>query len=65
MAKVNFGTVLKRAYVEANRDKLAETREAMNPRRVLGMGSGKDTLGSGPGSRKAQGQSGFVSLWFG
>lgn len=47
VAKVNFGTVLKQAYLEAIRGKLAAYRVPMNPHPFLGMGGEQDLLLAG------------------
>jgi fructose-bisphosphate aldolase, class II len=47
VAKINFGTVLKQAYLEAIRNKLAGYAEPMNPHPFLGMGGPHDLLMSG------------------
>jgi len=47
VAKVNYGTVLKQAYLEAVRAKLAEYRAPMNPHPFLGMGGKEDVLVAG------------------
>lgn len=47
VAKVNFGTALKQAYLEAIRVKLAEYREPMSPHPFLGMGGREDILVAG------------------
>ena len=47
VAKVNFGTVLKQAYLAAIREKLLDYREPMNPHPFLGMGGGADVLVAG------------------
>jgi ketose-bisphosphate aldolase len=47
VAKINFGTVLKQAYLEATRNKLAEYAEPMNPHPFLGMGGPDDLLMAG------------------
>jgi len=44
VAKVNFGTVLKQAYLAAVREKLPKYREPMNPHPFLGMGGQDDIL---------------------
>jgi len=45
--KINFGTVLKQAYLRAVRKKLALYREPMNPHPFLGMGGSEDALVAG------------------
>jgi ketose-bisphosphate aldolase len=47
VAKVNFGTALKQAYLEAVREKLAAYRAPMNPHPFLGMGGEQDVLRAG------------------
>ncbi len=47
VAKINFGTVLKQAYLEAIRHKLASYQEPMNPHPFVGMGGGDDLLMAG------------------
>lgn len=47
VAKFNFGTVLKQAYLEAIRSKLSEYHEPMNPHVYLGMGGEKDIMVAG------------------
>src|SRR5579863_7055302 len=47
VAKVNYGTVLKQAYLEAVRSKLAVYRPPMNPHPFLGMGGREDILIAG------------------
>jgi ketose-bisphosphate aldolase len=47
VAKVNFGTLLKQAYLAAIRDKLAKYREPMSPHPFLGMGGHEDILVAG------------------
>ena len=47
VAKVNFGTALKQAYLAAVREKLAEYREPQNPHPLLGMGGDEDILVAG------------------
>lgn len=44
VAKVNYGTALKQAYLAAMREKLANYREPMNPHPFLGMGGRDDVL---------------------
>ena len=44
VAKVNYGTGLKQAYLEAMREKLAAYREPMSPHPFLGMGGENDIL---------------------
>jgi len=47
VAKINFGTVLKQAYLEAIRNKLAGYVEPMNPHPFLGIGGQDDLLVAG------------------
>jgi fructose-bisphosphate aldolase, class II len=47
VAKVNFGTGLKQAYLEAMREKLATYRVPMSPHPFLGMGGEQDILLAG------------------
>ena len=47
VAKFNFGTVLKQAYLAAVRKKLANYKEPMNPHLFLGMGGQEDILIAG------------------
>lgn len=47
VAKVNYGTVLKQAYLEAVRAKLAEYHVPMNPHPFLGMGGKEDIMVAG------------------
>jgi ketose-bisphosphate aldolase len=47
VAKFNFGTVLKQAYLDAIRKKLADYEEPMNPHIFLGMGGEQDILVAG------------------
>jgi ketose-bisphosphate aldolase len=47
VAKVNFGTGLKQAYLAAVREKLAAYREPMSPHPFLGMGGREDILVAG------------------
>jgi len=47
VAKFNFGTVLKQAYLGAIRKKLADYEEPMNPHTFLGMGGEQDILVGG------------------
>ena len=44
VAKINFGTVLKQAYLSALRQKLAAYEEPMSPHPFLGMGGPEDIL---------------------
>jgi ketose-bisphosphate aldolase len=47
VAKFNFGTALKQAYLAAIREKLALYHEPMNPHRFLGMGGREDLMVAG------------------
>jgi len=47
VAKVNFGTGLKQAYLAALREKLAKYREPMSPHPFIGMGGEDDILVAG------------------
>lgn len=47
VAKVNFGTGLKQAYLAATREKLAKYKEPMSPHPFLGMGGPNDILIAG------------------
>jgi ketose-bisphosphate aldolase len=47
VAKFNFGTVLKQAYLSAIREKLAPYCEPMNPHLFLGMGGPEDLMVGG------------------
>jgi fructose-bisphosphate aldolase, class II len=47
VAKFNFGTALKQAYLAAVREKLARYREPMNPHLFLGMGGAEDLMVAG------------------
>jgi len=47
VAKVNYGTVLKQAYLVAIREKLAAYRVPMSPHPFLGMGGKEDILVAG------------------
>jgi len=47
VAKVNFGTVLKQAYLEAAREKLEAYRAPMSPHPFLGMGGSQDIIVAG------------------
>ncbi len=47
VAKFNFGTVLKQAYLAAVQSALAEYREPLNPHIFVGMGGEKDVLAAG------------------
>jgi ketose-bisphosphate aldolase len=54
VAKVNFGTVLKQAYLAAVRETLAAYREPMDPHPFLGMGGRQDILTAGREAVKAK-----------
>lgn len=54
VAKVNFGTVLKQAYLAAVREKLAAYQEPMDPHPFLGMGGSQDILTAGREAVKAK-----------
>ena len=47
VAKINFGTVLKQAYLEAVRESLASYEAPLNPHRFLGMGGDEDIMIAG------------------
>jgi ketose-bisphosphate aldolase len=47
VAKFNFGTNLKQAYLAAVRDKLGRYAEPMSPHEFLGIGGDKDILSAG------------------
>jgi fructose-bisphosphate aldolase class II len=47
VAKINFGTVLKQAYLQAIRQKLEGYQEPMNPHLFVGMGGRDDLLMAG------------------
>jgi ketose-bisphosphate aldolase len=47
VAKINFGTGLKQAYLEAVRSRLTEYRQPMSPHPFLGIGGGEDVLVAG------------------
>jgi len=47
VAKFNFGTALKQAYLAAVREKLAQYREPMSPHPFLGMGGEEDLMVAG------------------
>jgi ketose-bisphosphate aldolase len=47
VAKFNFGTVLKQAYLDAVRDQLAQYERPMNPHAFLGMGGDRDIMVAG------------------
>ena len=52
VAKFNFGTVLKQAYLAAIRNKLAGYHEPMNPHVFLGVGGEQDIMAAGRGAVK-------------
>ncbi len=54
VAKVNFGTVLKQAYLAAVRERLAAYREPMDPHGFLGVGGPPDILTAGREAVKAK-----------
>ena len=54
VAKVNFGTGLKQAYLAATRENLAKYREPMSPHPFLGMGGENDILIAGREAVKAE-----------
>jgi fructose-bisphosphate aldolase, class II len=54
IAKINFGTTLKQAYLAAVRDKLAAYEEPMSPHTFLGMGGPEDILASAREAVKAK-----------
>jgi ketose-bisphosphate aldolase len=54
VAKVNFGTGLKQAYLAATREKLAKYKEPMSPHPFLGMGGENDILVAGREAVKAE-----------
>lgn len=47
VAKVNFGTVLKQAFLAAMKDRLDEYAVPMNPHPFLGMGGSQDVMTAG------------------
>jgi len=47
VAKINFGTVLKQAYLEAVRESLAGYEPPLNPHPFLGMGGEEDIMMAG------------------
>lgn len=47
VAKFNFGTILKQAYLAAIREKLAAYEEPMSPHEFLGMGGRQDIMVAG------------------
>jgi len=54
VAKVNYGTMLKQAYLEAVRAKLANYRAPMSPHPFLGMGGREDILVAGLNAVKSK-----------
>lgn len=54
VAKVNFGTGLKQAYLAAIRQKLAKYKEPMSPHPFLGMGGENDLLVAGRDAVRAE-----------
>ncbi len=54
VAKVNFGTGLKQAYLQAIRENLAHYKEPMSPHPFLGMGGEHDILNAGRAAVKAE-----------
>ncbi len=54
VAKVNFGTGLKQAYLEALRQRLAAYRAPLSPHPFLGMGGERDILVAGGEAVKAE-----------
>src|ERR1019366_2333857 len=54
VAKVNFGTGLKQAYLAAIRPKLAKYKEPMSPHPFLGMGGENDLLVAGRDAGRAE-----------
>jgi fructose/tagatose bisphosphate aldolase len=54
VAKVNFGTVLKQAYLAALGEKLGKYHEPMSPHPFLGMGGENDLLVAGREAVKAE-----------
>jgi len=54
VAKINFGTVFKQAFLAAVREKLAAYREPMNPHPFLGMGGPEDVLVAGRDAMAAE-----------
>ena len=54
VAKLNFGTVFKQAFLAALREKLAAYQEPMNPHPFLGMGGPEDILVAGREAMAAQ-----------
>ncbi len=47
VAKLNFGTVLKQAYLEAVRHQLSLYERPMNPHAFLGIGGDRDIMVAG------------------
>jgi ketose-bisphosphate aldolase len=54
VAKVNYGTALKQAYLAALREKLTAYREPMSPHPFIGMGGENDILVAGREAVKAK-----------
>ncbi len=54
VAKVNFGTGLKQAYLEAIRQKLSAYQAPISPHPFLGMGGAQDILAAGGEAVKAE-----------
>ena len=54
VAKVNFGTGLKQAYLAAIKEKLAKYKEPMSPHPFLGMGGENDIMVAGREAVKAE-----------
>lgn len=54
VAKMNFGTTLKQAYLEAVRESLAAYRVPMSPHPFLGMGGPQDILVAGRAAVKSK-----------
>jgi ketose-bisphosphate aldolase len=47
VVKINFGTILKQAYLEAVRERLKSYGPPLNPHRYLGMGGDEDIMTAG------------------
>jgi len=54
VAKFNFGTVLKQAYLDAVRESLAKYERPMNPHAFLGVGGNLDIMTAGREAVKAK-----------
>ncbi len=54
VAKINFGTVLKQAYLDAVKRQLAQYERPMNPHDFLGIGGDSDIMMAGRGAVKAK-----------